>query len=75
VYGAGSRKVTAATAFLLALFSHILNHVVIRLQGALYERENPNKILQANSQAFGETAREERPFQAVKFIRRLFLLV
>ncbi|XP_052793793.1 nonsense-mediated mRNA decay factor SMG5-like [Mya arenaria] len=45
----GSRKVTAATAFLLALFSHILNHVVIRLQGALYERENPNKILQANT--------------------------
>ncbi|KAK3097945.1 hypothetical protein FSP39_014736 [Pinctada imbricata] len=41
----GSKHVTAATAFLLALFSHILNHVVIRLHGALYERENPNKLL------------------------------
>ncbi|KAL4227218.1 Protein smg5 [Mactra antiquata] len=48
----GSRKVTAATAFLLALFSHILNHVVIRLQGALYEKENPNKILQSNNQQY-----------------------
>ncbi|KAH3838145.1 hypothetical protein DPMN_111551 [Dreissena polymorpha] len=46
----GSRKVTAATAFLLALFSHILNHILIRLQGALYERENPNKILQSAGQ-------------------------
>ncbi|KAK3601212.1 hypothetical protein CHS0354_004412 [Potamilus streckersoni] len=42
----GSRQVTAATAFLLALFSHILNHAVLRLQGALYEKENPNKLLQ-----------------------------
>lgn len=50
----GSRKVTAATAFLLALFSHILNHVVIRLQGALYEKENPNKILQSHSQHFDD---------------------
>lgn len=36
---------TAAIAFLLALFSHILNHVVIRLRNALYEKENPNKLL------------------------------
>lgn len=36
---------TAAIAFLLALFSHILNHVVIRLHNALYEKENPNKLL------------------------------
>lgn len=42
----GSRQVTAATAFLLALFSHILNHVVIRLHAALDEKENPNKLLQ-----------------------------
>ena len=44
---------TAATAFLLALFSHILNHVVIRLQGALYEKENPNKLLQSNTHPYG----------------------
>ena len=49
----GSRQVTAATAFLLALFSHILNHVVIRLQGALYEKENPNKLLQSNTHPYG----------------------
>lgn len=48
----GSRQVTAATAFLLALFSHILNHVVIRLQGALYEKENPNKLLQSSSHLY-----------------------
>ncbi|XP_025076614.1 protein SMG5-like isoform X1 [Pomacea canaliculata] len=41
----GSRHVTVATAFLLALFSHTLNHVIIRLQGALYDKENPNKLL------------------------------
>lgn len=41
----GSKQVTAAIAFLLALFSHILNHVVTRLRNALYEKENPNKLL------------------------------
>ncbi|XP_053405095.1 nonsense-mediated mRNA decay factor SMG5-like [Mercenaria mercenaria] len=55
----GSRKVTAAIAFLLALFSHILNHVVIRLQGALYEKENPNKILQSNTQRYNEVNGED----------------
>ena len=50
----GSKKVTAVTAFLLALFSHILNHVVIRLQAALYEKENPNKILQSKNHMFGK---------------------
>lgn len=41
----GSSQTTAATAFLLALFSHILNHVVMRLQASLYNKENPTKIL------------------------------
>ncbi|GAB1608259.1 protein SMG5-like, partial [Argonauta hians] len=45
----GSRQVTAAMAFLLALFSHILNHVVIRLQGALYDRENLTKLTVAGA--------------------------
>ncbi|XP_062573765.1 nonsense-mediated mRNA decay factor SMG5-like isoform X1 [Saccostrea cucullata] len=48
----GSKQVTAATAFLLALFSHILNHIVIRLHNALYEKENPNKLL--HHEATGE---------------------
>ena len=46
---AGSRQVTAAMAFLLALFSHILNHVVIRLQGALYDKENLSKLVVAGA--------------------------
>ncbi|CAE1168341.1 SMG5 [Acanthosepion pharaonis] len=45
----GSRQVTAAMAFLLALFSHILNHVVIRLQGALYDKENLSKLAVAGA--------------------------
>lgn len=40
---------TAAIAFSLALFSHVLNHVVIRLQAALYELENPHKHLDADN--------------------------
>ncbi|KAL8616684.1 hypothetical protein ACOMHN_031666 [Nucella lapillus] len=43
----GSSHVTVATAFLLALFSHILNHVIIRLQSNLYDRQNPNKLLES----------------------------
>lgn len=49
----GSRHVTVATAFLLALFSHTLNHVIIRLQGALYDKENPNKLLDSGLLAEG----------------------
>lgn len=49
---AGSRQVTAAMAFLLALFSHILNHVVIRLQGALYDKENLSKLAVAGAGKF-----------------------
>ena len=45
----GDKLVTAAIAFSLALFSHVLNHVVIRLQSALYELENPRKVLQVDS--------------------------
>ena len=41
----GDSRVTAAIAFSLALFSHILNHVAIRLQSALSELENPRRIL------------------------------
>lgn len=40
---AGDKDVTAAIAFSLAFFSHMLNHTVMRLQAALYELENPRK--------------------------------
>ncbi len=41
----GNKQVTAAIAFSLALFSHLLNHVIIRLQSAHYELEHPRKML------------------------------
>ena len=44
-----SRQLAAAIAFSLALFSHIINHAVIRLQSALYELESPRKILEVES--------------------------
>lgn len=37
----GNKQVAAAIAFSLALFSHALNHAMMRLQTALYEVENP----------------------------------
>lgn len=37
----GSKQVAAAIALNLAVFSHILNHVLTRLQTALYEAKNP----------------------------------
>ncbi|KAI0220253.1 Protein SMG5 [Lamellibrachia satsuma] len=40
----GNKRVTAAIAFSLALFSHVLNHVVMRLQSALCELENPSRL-------------------------------
>ncbi|XP_005110077.2 protein SMG5 [Aplysia californica] len=45
----GSINVTAAMAFLLALFSHILNHVLMRLQARMDDLQHPNKILLAGS--------------------------
>jgi len=41
--------VAAAIAFSLALFSHILNHVTVRLQSALYDIENPRRVLKLPS--------------------------
>ncbi|KAK3764273.1 hypothetical protein RRG08_033355 [Elysia crispata] len=54
-----SSNMTAATAFLLALFSHILNHVVIRLQASFEDRENPNKILIAGSSLSSENLQRD----------------
>lgn len=38
---AGSKQYSAAIAFTLALFSHLINHVNIRLQAELEDGENP----------------------------------
>ncbi|XP_041372957.1 protein SMG5-like [Gigantopelta aegis] len=54
-----SHQVSAAMAFLLALFSHIVNHMVVRLQGALYEKENPNKLLQTSCTLAANNATNE----------------
>jgi len=42
---AGNQQVAAAIAFSLALFSHVLNHTIMRLQLALYELEHPRPPL------------------------------
>ncbi|KAL6032682.1 hypothetical protein STEG23_025046 [Scotinomys teguina] len=45
---AGSKQYSAAIAFTLALFSHLINHVNIRLQAELEEGENPVSALQSD---------------------------
>ncbi|XP_013389352.1 protein SMG5 [Lingula anatina] len=57
----GSKQVTAAIAFNLALFSHILNHAVIRLQTALYEAENPRKVLELEDDILTSSSEEDVP--------------
>ncbi|XP_040854178.1 protein SMG5 isoform X3 [Ochotona curzoniae] len=46
---AGSKQYSAAIAFTLALFSHLVNHVNIRLQAELEEGENPVPAFQNDS--------------------------
>ncbi|VCW83857.1 unnamed protein product, partial [Gulo gulo] len=46
---AGSKQYSAAIAFTLALFSHLVNHVNIRLQAELEEGENPGPAFQSDS--------------------------
>ncbi|XP_059688169.1 nonsense-mediated mRNA decay factor SMG5 isoform X3 [Gavia stellata] len=45
---AGSKQYSAAIAFTLALFSHLINHVNIRLQAELEEGENPVPTFQSD---------------------------
>jgi hypothetical protein len=44
----GSKHYSAAIAFTLALFSHLINHVNIRLQAELEEGENPVSAFQSD---------------------------
>lgn len=67
----GSKQVTAAIAFLLALFSHILNHVVIRLRNALYEKENPNKLLHHEEEQ--ATGKESISFGNSESLKNIFI--
>uniref|UniRef100_A0A452UVZ4 Nonsense-mediated mRNA decay factor n=1 Tax=Ursus maritimus TaxID=29073 RepID=A0A452UVZ4_URSMA len=53
---AGSKQYSAAIAFTLALFSHLVNHVNIRLQAELEEGENPVPAFQSDG-----TGKEEAP--------------
>uniref|UniRef100_A0A8C6YI56 Nonsense-mediated mRNA decay factor n=1 Tax=Naja naja TaxID=35670 RepID=A0A8C6YI56_NAJNA len=53
---AGSRQYSAAIAFTLALFSHLINHVNIRLQAELEEGENPVPAFQNDGTEAQETA-------------------
>ncbi|KAM5200866.1 nonsense-mediated mRNA decay factor SMG5 isoform 1-T1 [Hipposideros larvatus] len=45
---AGSKQYSAAIAFTLALFSHLVNHVNIRLQAELEDGENPVPAFQSD---------------------------
>ncbi|XP_050786622.1 nonsense-mediated mRNA decay factor SMG5 isoform X2 [Gopherus flavomarginatus] len=52
---AGSKRYSAAIAFTLALFSHLINHVNIRLQAELEEGENPVPAFQSDGTDDQET--------------------
>ncbi|XP_060057577.1 nonsense-mediated mRNA decay factor SMG5 isoform X3 [Erinaceus europaeus] len=64
---AGSKQYSAAIAFTLALFSHLVNHVNIRLQAELEEGENPVPAFQSDgtdepeSKELLEKEEEEEP--------------
>lgn len=49
----GSKQYSAAIAFTLALFSHLVNHVNIRLQAELEEGENPVPAFQSDGTGAG----------------------
>ena len=51
--GLGSKQYSAAIAFTLALFSHLVNHVNIRLQAELEEGENPVPAFQSDGAGAG----------------------
>ena len=51
--GLGSKQYSAAIAFTLALFSHLVNHVNIRLQAELEEGENPVPAFQSDGTGTG----------------------
>ncbi|XP_019066150.1 protein SMG5 isoform X5 [Fukomys damarensis] len=55
---AGSKQYSAAIAFTLALFSHLVNHVNIRLQAELEEGENPAPAFQDEGGADEPESRE-----------------
>ncbi|KAK2084429.1 Protein smg5 [Saguinus oedipus] len=59
---AGSKQYSAAIAFTLALFSHLVNHVNIRLQAELEEGENPVPAFQSDGTGgrMGEVITVER---------------
>uniref|UniRef100_A0A8C4TXL4 Nonsense-mediated mRNA decay factor n=1 Tax=Falco tinnunculus TaxID=100819 RepID=A0A8C4TXL4_FALTI len=55
---AGSKQYSAAIAFTLALFSHLINHVNIRLQAELEEGENPVPAFQSDGTGKGTETTE-----------------
>ena len=51
--GLGSKQYSAAIAFTLALFSHLVNHVNIRLQAELEEAEQEAEVRGEGGWAWG----------------------
>ncbi|XP_048369906.1 nonsense-mediated mRNA decay factor SMG5 [Sphaerodactylus townsendi] len=60
---AGSKQYSAAIAFTLALFSHLINHVNIRLQAELEEGENPVPAFQNDGAEEPETREPSNPIE------------
>ncbi|XP_033109666.1 protein SMG5-like [Anneissia japonica] len=58
---AGSKHVSAAIAFTLALFSHLLNHVNMRIQNGLYDVQHPSSpgACDSNIQMSDETDEDD----------------
>uniref|UniRef100_A0A665UEG7 Nonsense-mediated mRNA decay factor n=1 Tax=Echeneis naucrates TaxID=173247 RepID=A0A665UEG7_ECHNA len=68
----GSKQYSASIAFTLALFSHLVNHVNIRLQAELEEDENGTQRVGAKKHSSGEEQRkleEDKQRQKKKYSR------
>uniref|UniRef100_A0A3B5L770 Nonsense-mediated mRNA decay factor n=1 Tax=Xiphophorus couchianus TaxID=32473 RepID=A0A3B5L770_9TELE len=59
----GSKQYSASIAFTLALFSHLVNHVNIRLQAELEDGESQVPALHTDAAAAEVDPSEERPLQ------------
>uniref|UniRef100_A0A674CN33 Nonsense-mediated mRNA decay factor n=1 Tax=Salmo trutta TaxID=8032 RepID=A0A674CN33_SALTR len=65
----GSKQYSASIAFTLALFSHLVNHVNIRLQAELEEGESQVPPLQTDNTGVGERKAEEEKQKQKKYAR------
>uniref|UniRef100_A0A673GUR5 Nonsense-mediated mRNA decay factor n=1 Tax=Sinocyclocheilus rhinocerous TaxID=307959 RepID=A0A673GUR5_9TELE len=65
-----SRQYSASIAFTLALFSHLVNHVNIRLQAELEEGESDVPPLLEKKRSAEEKQKQKRKFSRLSMLRR-----